>query len=726
METSNDSSFAEAENANNNPITVWYDSRKNAANKVMVTVVGNGPVYSNTINYVHAVKFSGSSANYLQISDASFLNKTDYTIFILEKRQSSSTNNYFIGSTSSNPNDALALGYSTDSTVIHAQGSNSYTSNTDSYSNSTDKARIFTFVQNSSSGKKTYINGVLAAQNSDTSQLTGLTTLDIGKSYTGEIGEIAIFTRPLTSEERKSIEDYMGKKWSRKINRDSVAGGSCIGGMVTERGCSMDCPTSSVYGVSSPSTVADGQTASATCGQSGYNGNTISLSCSNGNISGGTCGCAFGYNQVGSSCVAQCNVSVLGSSVTSVAAVATQVDCDQGGHYGSTPYSFAACSGGSTVTGSCSCATGYTDAGCSTCDSANNYVASGGNCVLGCSTGSTIGINMRNVASGSSSINCDATNFNTSDSITYTCTAGSFSVTGGTACDSCISGYVYAAGACNLGPLDCTGGAKTTYSLSGITYNVHKFTSNGSLTCNELTNNQVRLLVVGGGGSGGGDGSKIIPGGGGGGGGGQVAEYSGQTLANASSLSVTVGGGATAVTGSNNGNRGQSSSITGDLSFTAYGGWGGGRRGAGGQPGDSTSPGGGGGTGASAGPGNKAGGTPSANGSRGAGGGGSTASVGGATSGGTAGGNGANGVVSNITGVSNTYGGGGGGGGRDGTATTGGTGGGGRGAYDASSVLINTSMPGTPNTGGGGGGSMYGDSGSAGGSGVVIISYPTN
>ena len=33
LETSNDSSFAEAENANNNPITVWYDSRKNAANK---------------------------------------------------------------------------------------------------------------------------------------------------------------------------------------------------------------------------------------------------------------------------------------------------------------------------------------------------------------------------------------------------------------------------------------------------------------------------------------------------------------------------------------------------------------------------------------------------------------------------------------------------------------------------------------------------------------------
>ena len=129
LESSAESSFKDTETSTGDAVTTWYD-QKNAANKSSVVAVGTGPTYSNTINYIHAVKFSGSTANYLQVADASFLNNTDYTIVVLEKRQSA-TAGYFIGDSSvSTANQTLLLGYSADAAIAHSQGTgNVYNSN---------------------------------------------------------------------------------------------------------------------------------------------------------------------------------------------------------------------------------------------------------------------------------------------------------------------------------------------------------------------------------------------------------------------------------------------------------------------------------------------------------------------------------------------------------------------------------------------------------------------
>ncbi len=114
---------------------------------------------------------------------------------------------------------------------------NSYTANISSYSASSGKPRVFTFVHDKSVGKKTYINGLLAAISNDTNHLSGMTTLTIGKSYQGQLGEVVIFARDLTDEERQSVEDYLGKKWNGTILRtvgssssSGGIGGSCVGG----------------------------------------------------------------------------------------------------------------------------------------------------------------------------------------------------------------------------------------------------------------------------------------------------------------------------------------------------------------------------------------------------------------------------------------------------------------------------------------------------------------
>ena len=268
LETSLTGSINENQASDGVALTTWND-QSTSTKKPSIAAVNGGPTYSNTINGVHAVKFA--NAGYLEISDASFLNNTDYTIIILEKRFSTNAG-YFIGdSTLTTQNQTLLLGYGTDGTITHSQGTgNSYESQIAGYNSSNNAARVITFVSDSANGKKTYINGVLSSSSADTSKLSNISTLAIGKTYNGEIGELAIFTRPLKAEERKSVEDYLGKKWSSKILRDTVANGSCTTGTITTTGCSMDCSTASIAGVSSPSTVTDGQTGvTATCGATG-------------------------------------------------------------------------------------------------------------------------------------------------------------------------------------------------------------------------------------------------------------------------------------------------------------------------------------------------------------------------------------------------------------------------------------------------------------------------
>ncbi|MBP7710655.1 MAG: prepilin-type N-terminal cleavage/methylation domain-containing protein [Rickettsiales bacterium] len=379
LESSSEGSFANPQNETGATIASWNDLNP-TAQKTTVTAVGTGATYSNSINYIHAVKFSGSALDHLQIADASFLNNTDYTIFVLEKTLASSGSNYFLGANSTNPNDKLQLGYSNNSTVVHNQGSNQYSNPAlvGDYSGSGGKGRMFTFVQSSSLGKRIYVNGVLAAQSNDTAQLSGLTgALEIGKSYNGEIGELAIFTRALDNEERRSVEDYYAKKWSLKVNRASAPAGSCIGYTVTESGCDTAlavCSTGSTIGINTQN--VNPGTGSLNCNGTNFdNTATVTYSCSGGSFSltgGTTCAnrCNSGYTYSGGACTlsvpytSPCSsVNENGSLVMTApagkvwqsvnfASYGTPNSCVQGGCHAATSAAVvaAACIGQSTCT----------------------------------------------------------------------------------------------------------------------------------------------------------------------------------------------------------------------------------------------------------------------------------------------------------------------------------------------------------------------------------------
>lgn len=707
LETSLGGSIDDSQMKDGAAISSWSD-QNNSGVKVAVTAVGVGPVYANTINRVHAVKFSGSATDYLQISDASFLNNTDYTIVVLEKRQSNATNNYFIGENpSGTANQTLTLGYSSDANVIHSQGSGtSYNSLVSAYSNSIDKPRLFVFTHSAVDGNKTYVNGLLAGEDATkTAHLTGLTTLAIGKGYVGEIGEIAVFTKALNNEARVAVEDYLSKKWSRPSLLKSTSDGKCVSGIVTDKGCSMDCSTSSIVGVSSPSTITDGASGvSATCGATGYAG-TITLGCSLGNISkSADCACdtANGYSLSGGACVKQCSVSVNGSTTTTVAFGVTQVACNAGGNYSTTPFTFAACDG-TARSGSCSCVTGYTGSTCSTCDTANGYQMDGGVCKQGCVVPAGSGTTKTFVLAGSTSTPCDSSGY--SGTLQYTCgSSGNFNVT--TACNPPLCTVV-------TGPVAVT--ADTTTVASDVIY---KFTTVGTYRFNCPSSVTARVLVVGGGGGGGNNAA------GGGGGGGYL--YASSFVMPSGDSDVIVGaGGAGSTTAYYSGSTGEQSGFA-NLLFADGGGGGGGNAQslaseANGKVGGS---GGGGsfrdGIGGTATQGNKGGNGLMSNPYPSAGGGGAGSQ--GNNGSGSQSGAGGEGISNSISGASVIYASGGGGGAttQGAIAGLGGTNGG-KGATSSTNAVNGVSATGS---GGGGGSNITGRiNGGNGGSGIVIIRY---
>ena len=421
LEASDDTSFLDTETYSGNTVSIWYDKNKSGFTKTNATQVTNAnkPTYSNAINNIYSIKFDGTS-DFLNVN-GSILNNTNYTIFVVDKRLSNKIDNYFIGDSSNTTNNqTLILGYNTNTGVIHSQGtSNSYTSSITGYVGDKNEPKIFSFIHNSSSGKKTYINGMLTGQSNNTSNLTNISTLKIGNAYNGEIGEIIIFDRALKDEERNSIENYLSKKWQVK----TYAGTSCTTGSATYQGCDLSTCSVAVTG-SLTTSVSSGTTSTIPCNATGYSG-TVSYTCTNGSLStSGSCSCASGYSASGGSCQANCSVTgIAGVTNTTVNNGSSTLTCNQSNFTGSISYT---CSNGTfTPSGSCSCAAGYT--------------LSGGTCnAITCSFSGTAGVTNGtsvNYTTSTLTQNCNASGY--AGTVSYTCTgSGTLSVSA----NNCIVG----------------------------------------------------------------------------------------------------------------------------------------------------------------------------------------------------------------------------------------------------------------------------------------------
>lgn len=225
VETSLEKSFVEAEAQNNNPVSIWYDINTTTTekNNAIASSAANYPTYiENVFNgVIPALRFDGVN-DFFSFNSSAMLN-SNYTVFMVEQRRAAGVNQFFLGgSTSGN----FHIGYSS-STLIRAGKYGVINSDFFDYTipaYNSPMPRIHTFLHSSTIGKKYWINGGVTPEGSsnNTSVLTFYNGV-IGNTegvyfYNGDIAEMIIFNRALSTEERTAIEDYLGKKYAILIS----------------------------------------------------------------------------------------------------------------------------------------------------------------------------------------------------------------------------------------------------------------------------------------------------------------------------------------------------------------------------------------------------------------------------------------------------------------------------------------------------------------------------
>ena len=153
-----------------------------------------------------------------------FLVGSDYTIFVVEARNSNNSINYFLAGISQQKiNESLHLGYRTDNTITQAHYTNDLDKNISNFKSTI--SRMHSFVFSKSNGKSIYTNG--GTKTNDVTQKSPLTSYPeatIGYFenygsyyYKGSIAEIIIYSRALIDKERQGVETYLSKKWGIKL-----------------------------------------------------------------------------------------------------------------------------------------------------------------------------------------------------------------------------------------------------------------------------------------------------------------------------------------------------------------------------------------------------------------------------------------------------------------------------------------------------------------------------
>ncbi len=226
FETSLDSSFVGNEKSDGTAISTWYDNNPDAASKNNATqsTSTNKPTFTaNVFNSgIPGLKFDGSNDT-LPFDGSSLINSS-YSIFIVEQKTTDKAFNCIIGGSASVTNTNLHLCYATDDRIRFGHYSNNLDYQNSVLSYSSPKTRMHSFIFNIAVGKKYWLNGGSSetASNTQTAAITSFASSNIGSfatnPYEGNIAEIIIFNRALTTEERRSVESYLGKKYNLTLN----------------------------------------------------------------------------------------------------------------------------------------------------------------------------------------------------------------------------------------------------------------------------------------------------------------------------------------------------------------------------------------------------------------------------------------------------------------------------------------------------------------------------
>ena len=228
-ETSLESSISESEKNHNKPVSIWADNNPHSSFKNNIIQLDKNnfkPRYiENSINGLPALRFDGLD-DFMRISSLKISNDT-LTIFLVGKRNSYSHYQGVMSGVNSSTNDDMQNG----SLVAFFDKNNFSTiASGQSFSSTTHPGNNTPYIVSTVfNGKKnvSYINGSIGVNVKGSIQFN-IDKFFIGARVTngkptnyfsGDIAEIIIYNRTLANDERKSIEEYLSRKYSIKIDR---------------------------------------------------------------------------------------------------------------------------------------------------------------------------------------------------------------------------------------------------------------------------------------------------------------------------------------------------------------------------------------------------------------------------------------------------------------------------------------------------------------------------
>lgn len=223
IESTSEKSFDAAEQEDGLSITNWYDLNIQSSSKNNFTQSTNKPTYkTNFFNGLPVISFDGTNDFMAtqSITSTEFSPANTNTIFLVAKIYSGGVIFKFEQSA------ANRLGIEMAGSGMRFDFPNDTTGMLSDTTSIINRPYIFTFDHNSST-QTIYTNGASYDTQANALTFTGTfsSTMAIGATVGGtqyftrmDLAELIIFNRSLKSEERKSIEKYLGQKWGIKVS----------------------------------------------------------------------------------------------------------------------------------------------------------------------------------------------------------------------------------------------------------------------------------------------------------------------------------------------------------------------------------------------------------------------------------------------------------------------------------------------------------------------------
>lgn len=210
-------------------VSSWQDSNPTVINKTSCTQAtqANQPTYiTNAINGIPGIRFNSSNGSMRMSCSLASGTRMSVTIFIVFNWTSSfsATNTNFLVIGAGNASTTLNS-VTTGGLFTHQTWDGSTNVDVLSRSLTVGKNLIFTIHTDPTNNSSVlYENGTSVS--TATASFSGVfpdTSVTIGnwpnatRTLGGDLGEIIIFDRALKTEERKSIENYLGQKWGINV-----------------------------------------------------------------------------------------------------------------------------------------------------------------------------------------------------------------------------------------------------------------------------------------------------------------------------------------------------------------------------------------------------------------------------------------------------------------------------------------------------------------------------